>query len=194
MHSLLRAVLSVGFWASSIGSVVADEGLEARLRELARVELSTWVSDPELITELREQNEQHSTLSESDIDALDRQWRDEIDAVDRPLISAIMGSRWSIMLSELQRLTGGLVVEVFVANNRGLNIAQSAITSDYWQGDEPKFLESYGNGPDAVYVRGVEFDKSAQMDLAQVSIPIADPVTGVVVGVATFGLNVDRLP
>ncbi len=193
MRQSLRMGLAAVSWIGVAEAGLADDSLESRLQDLARSELASWVSDPELITEIRERNRAHASLSQEEIDALDRQWRAEAGMDSAPFISEVLGRHWSIMLRQLQDLTNGLVVEVFIMDNRGLNVAQNAITSDYWQGDEPKFQQSYGRGPDAVYVESVGYDESAQMDLAPVSISITDPVTGEVIGAATFGIDPKQL-
>jgi len=42
-------------------------------------------------------------------------------------------------------------------------------TTDYWQGDEAKFIRSYNNGKGEVFVDDVKFDDSTQAYLVQVS-------------------------
>ena len=84
---------------------------------------------------------------------------------------------------------GGRITEVFVMDARGLNVASSAITSDYWQGDEAKWIDTYMKGADAIHVSEVEFDESAQTYQMQVSMSVTDPASGAVIGAVTFGLD-----
>jgi hypothetical protein len=88
---------------------------------------------------------------------------------------------------------GGLFTEIFVTDSVGLNVAASDVTSDYWQGDEAKFTESFGAGPGAVHLGEIEFDESTQMYQSQVSVPVLDPESGAPIGAATFGVNVELL-
>ena len=62
--------------------------------------------------------------------------------------------------------------EIFVMDNQGANVAMSDKTSDYWQGDESKFTESYKNGKGGLHIGDVEFDDSSQSYLVQISISI----------------------
>jgi hypothetical protein len=80
-------------------------------------------------------------------------------------------------------------------DNHGLNVAQSAVTSDFWQGDEDKWQQSYGDGTGdgAVHISEVEFDESTGVFQSQVSLPIKDPATGKLIGAITFGVNVQSL-
>jgi hypothetical protein len=63
-------------------------------------------------------------------------------------------------------------------------------TTDYWQGDEAKFIKSYDNGKGAVFVDDVKFDNSTQAYLDQVSVPVKDG--GKAIGAITFGISVDK--
>jgi hypothetical protein len=99
----------------------------------------------------------------------------------------------SAVLRDWVAASDGAITEVFVMDAMGLNVAASAVTSDYWQGDEEKHSETYAKGPDAVHISEIEFDESTQSYQAQVSVPIVDPASGQVVGAMTVGLNADRL-
>ncbi|MEO0930160.1 MAG: hypothetical protein AAFY14_05850, partial [Pseudomonadota bacterium] len=87
----------------------------------------------------------------------------------------------------------GFVTEVFVMDDKGLNVAQSVETSDYWQGDEAKWKETYQVGPDALHISDVEFDESTGFYQSQASLAIKDPESGEVIGAITFGINVQNL-
>ena len=99
----------------------------------------------------------------------------------------------SAWLKDQQDATTGFVTEVFVMDNKGLNVAQSALTSDYWQGDEAKWQKTYLVGPDALHISEVEFDDSTGYYQTQASMPITDPNTNEVIGAITFGINIQSL-
>ncbi len=86
-----------------------------------------------------------------------------------------------------------MIAEVFVMDDKGLNVGQSAVTSDYWQGDEAKWQKSYGAGAGAIFVDEVEKDESTQALQSQVSIAISDPASNEVIGAITLGINVEGL-
>ncbi len=60
-----------------------------------------------------------------------------------------------------------------------------------WQGNEPKFTESYKGGQGAVHISKVKFDESAQAYVVQVSVPVLD--AGHAIGAITVGINIDEL-
>ena len=86
-----------------------------------------------------------------------------------------------------------MVTEIFVMDNKGLNVGQSDVTSDYWQGDEAKWQKTFLAGADAVFIDAVEFDESTQTFQSQLSLPVVDPQSGDVIGAVTIGVNVDTL-
>ncbi len=165
----------------------ADE-IGDRITTLAENELSQWLTESSLIEAIRSQNEKHADLSQSDIDTLDQQWRAEVDASDHPLITDVLGRAVSSYLRDKQQQTDGLVAEVFIMDNRGLNVAQSDVTSDYWQGDEAKFQESFGAGSGTIHIGEIEFDESTSAYQVQISLTISDPDNGSPIGAATFGI------
>jgi hypothetical protein len=161
--------------------------------DFAKANISQWAANSHLIKAIQAQNVRHSVLTQSQIESLDRQWRAEVGADHRPLIEELLGRPVSIFLASIKKQHHGTVMEVFVMDNRGLNVAQSDVTSDYWQGDEAKFKKTYPAGPDAVFVDDVEMDESTQTFQSQVSMSIKDPATNAVIGAITVGLNVDAL-
>lgn len=161
------------------------------LTALAAGDAATLVSNSAVIDALLAQNEKHAGLSQADIDALDQQWRAETAGGASPLIDEVMGREVSAYLASQQEASQGLFTEIFVMDNKGLNVGQSAVTSDYWQGDEAKFQDTFGKGADAVHISEVEFDESTQTFQSQLSLPIVHE--GAVIGAATIGVNVDLL-
>jgi hypothetical protein len=71
-------------------------------------------------------------------------------------------------------------------------VCQDSLTSDYWQGDEAKWKNSFNAGKGGVDAGKVSFDKSANAQLQQVSLPIVGS-GGKVIGAITFGIAVSEL-
>jgi len=161
--------------------------------EFAKSVVVKWISDPAVIAAIKAQNAKHAALSEDEIIKLDKQWRAEVDAGDKPLISAVLGNDVSKFLTAKKEEAGGAVTEIFVMDNKGLNVGQSDVTSDYWQGDEGKWQKTFLAGPDAIFVDEVEKDESTQMLQTQVSVSIKDPATNEAIGAITVGLSIEML-
>lgn len=152
-------------------------------------ELRGKVQQEVALISLRAQNARHASVSQADIDRLDAQWRAESEGADQPLIAQLMGSPLSSYLIDIKARSLGLFVEIFVMDEHGLNVGQSSITSDYWQGDEDKFLQTFARGKDAVHLGEIEFDEGYKVWKQQLSFPIVDPGNGELLGAATFEIN-----
>ena len=158
----------------------------------AQEQMRQIAQNPSLIDAIRAQNTKTETLSEVQILQLDRAWRAENASWPRPMIKAILSNPVSIRLANLAQNSGGRLCEVFVMDARGLNVGQSTITSDYWQGDEAKFTETYPKGSDAMHVSEIELDESTQAYEGQVSFTVKDPDSGEIIGAVTFGIDASQ--
>lgn len=138
------------------------------------------------------QNTRYASIDAAGIERLDGEWVAEREADDKPLISATLSSPLSVYLTRTQARNLGLYAEIFVTDNNGLNVGQSSITSDFWQGDEAKFQKSFEVGPDAVFVDEAEWDEENRIWRAQVSMTVVD-TAGAPIGAATFELNLTEL-
>ncbi len=163
------------------------------LADLGKNAFPKWLSNTLLVEQVKAQNAKTSHLSEPEIIALDKQWRAETSANNQPLIQDVLNNALSLYLTEIKEQSQGLYTEIFVMDAMGLNVGQSDVTSDYWQGDEAKWRETYLQGPKAVHIGDIEMDESTQQFQAQVSVPVIDPGTGTVIGAVTVGVNVDAL-
>ena len=88
---------------------------------------------------------------------------------------------------------GGVVTEIILMDNKGLNVGICDATSDYWQGDEPKYQNTFTKGAGAVFVDDVEQDSSTQKFQVQSSMTVVDPASGQPIGVVTVGLDAEGL-
>jgi hypothetical protein len=170
----------------------ADDSHVEPLTALARDKIQLWLDQPRLIQALRAQNARTANFSEDDIQRLDQQWRSETDAAKQPLIKDVLGNDLSAYLREVKEAGEGLYTEIFVMDAKGLNVGQSDITSDYWQGDEAKWQQTYAAGANAIHISGIEHDESSQAFQSQVSLPVLDPNSGEPIGAITVGIDVEQ--
>lgn len=142
---------------------------------------------------IKAQNAQYGDLSEAEIEALDQQWRAERKADDKPLISMTLSNPLSSFLTRVQANSFGLYTAIFIMDRNGLNVGQSAITGDFWQGDEAKFQKTFGVSPKAVFVDEPEDIGEHGIWIAQVNMTLTDPESGAPIGAATFDVNLVEL-
>lgn len=174
------------------GASIANE-YESQLRNLFEQRLQPWLQSPVLIEAIKKQNADHAGLTASEIDTMDKDWRRQAESGSGPLIDHLMKSGASAFLAGKKSEAGDLVTEVFVMDNKGLNVAISDVTSDYMQGDEAKWQKTYGRGAGQIFIDEVEFDDSSETYQSQLSASVVDPTSGKVIGAITFGINVEEL-
>lgn len=189
MKRLAATVLALA--AIGAGPAYANDFAD-QLTELANGELRAIAQNPELVAAVIAQNAETAGYDQAKIDSLDGQWRAEVDVASKPLIDSVLSNPVSALLTKAQDESEGLLTEIFAMDGKGLNVGQSSVTSDYWQGDEGKWQNTYLVGADAVDISEVEQDESTQVFQSQVSLPVVD-ATGTPVGAITFGVNVEML-
>ncbi len=192
----MRRVLSVFALAAilSPAATAAAEAPQAQLNQADIAEMRGWIEVPVTITTLRGLSDEQGALSQAEIEALDTAWREQRTQIgDRPLVAELMARPLSNYLIRRQAQANGLYTEIFVVSDRGLNAGQSAVTSDYWQGDEAKFTETFEVGPDAVFVDAAELHAESGIWRQQVNFTIADPDSGKPLGAVTIEVNLTEL-
>ena len=139
-------------------------------------------------------NRYHAGIDAAGIERLDKQWRTETEAAGRqPMIARTLASPLSIYLTQIQAFSLGLFTEIFVVDRFGLNVGQSAITTDFYQGDEAKWQKTVPIGPDAVFIDDAEFHEPTRTWRAQVNLSIADEARTAARGAATIEINLTEL-
>lgn len=191
-HTVKYAVAALAMTFAIPQAFAAGEHIPA-VTDYANANIKSWISDGAVVDAIKAQNAANSGLSQADIDALDKEWRAAVDGGDAKLIDDVMAKPLSDFLRDKQMGSNGVITEIFVMDAKGLNVGQSDVTSDYWQGDEGKWQKTYGTGDaNAIFVDEAEKDESTQMLQSQVSLTIADE-TGAPIGAITIGINLNAL-
>lgn len=189
----IQTVLASALLILAAGNPVLADQHSAALTDLGKNTLPKWLNNSTVVEQIKAQNTKTMNMSEAEIIVLDKQWRAETGASSQPFIKEVMGTSLSAYLKKVKDESQGLYTEIFVMDAKGMNVGQSDVTSDYWQGDESKWQKTYLMGPDAIHVGDVEMDESSQQFQAQLSMSIVDPASGSVIGAVTVGINLDAL-
>ena len=147
-----------------------------------------WLADPLLIDTIMSQNKKHAHITIAEIDRLDTGF---IERTDKQLIDSTMNNPLATYLKEKKAAAGDVIFEIFVVDNKGLNVAQTDPTLDYMQGDEAKFQKTFLVGPDAVFIDEAAPDNG--VNVAQADMTIKHPKTGKPIGAIIVGVVVDKL-
>lgn len=195
----MRRIVAAGLGAAGLaltasvaGSGERDvEALKADALEVAQSDLKAWIALDYLVYAIKEQNLRHEGLDDTRIAALDARWIGE--GRGGPMASDLLSRQASILLRDRREEAGGLITEIMVFDRFGLLVALSDWTEDYLQGDEPKYLRTYPEGPGTIHVADPERDESTGRVQIDVSLTVSDPETGEAIGGATISVDPDAL-
>jgi len=131
----------------------------------------------------------HNTLklTLTSIKHRDKLWKEAKPEIDDFIIS-LRKNPAAVKLFELEN-SQPYFIELFLMGNQGAIIAATNKTTDYWQGDEDKFIKSFNHGEGSVQVGKVIYDESSEAFIVQISIPIWDKDRAI--GSLTAGINLD---
>ena len=85
------------------------------------------------------------------------------------------------------------IVLIMLMDEKGLNVADSRLTHDYYQGDEDKFQKTFQAGAGAVHWGDLERDDVTNRLMHVVARTVVDPKSGQPVGALAIAFDVKAL-
>ena len=157
---------------------------------LKKIELITHriASHPTVIKAVKESNQVNQHLTLSDIEKLDAHWIGSTAVNDQ--INKFVVNDSAKLLQELQKTSHGFS-EIFITDAKGLNVAMTNKTSDYYQADEDWWVDTFNGGRGKSYYGSIEYDESAMAEAVPLYIPIKDETNtaiGVIKAVVDLGV------
>ena len=154
-------------------------------------EIQQIAQKPEVIEEIKRANS--NQLSQAAILAIDKRWIAKKGKIREAEI--IITNKASMVLATEVNKTN-YFREAILTGKRGETVAMNRVTSDYWQGDEEKFIEIYDSNvpsrkPDS-YISRARWDESTVTMISQVSVPVYDGMN--MIGTLTIGVDLKRVP
>ncbi|MEZ2132343.1 MULTISPECIES: hypothetical protein [unclassified Sinorhizobium] len=173
-------------------SAAAEPAYIGVVRDYVETNIKPLIDNPMVTAMLTTQNARTAGLKRIDLESLDRTWRAEARSGNWHLIRQLLSNPLSQLLKAKQRDSQGAITEIFVMDARGLNVAQSTVTADYWQGDEDKYLKTVASSSSGIMIEGAERDESTQCLQTQASFAIDDE-NDVPIGAVTVTICLDAL-
>lgn len=175
MNRFCRAAFAASVFLAlpATTALAADDDWKPYAAQYMSEVMKNVTAAPEVIAAIQAQNAANATITADQIDALDRQWRAERKAGTGPLTSATMNNAASAFLRGYKTAArDGAVIEIFIMDNKGLNVGQTDPTSDYNQGDEDKWTKTAGAGPWMTFTDEPEEEEGVKS--VQISSSIVD--------------------
>lgn len=191
MKQLKLSNWRVGFLAW-LGLLLAVSGQAHAFCAGAMVkEIQAIAAIKEIVEAVRAANSKQ--LSKDAILELDARWINTQGKL--PEAQDILKSRISALLA-MEMNKKNYFKEAILTGNQGETLAMNTITTDYWQGDEDKFLKIFdthvpSRKPDS-HISRARWDDSTKAMIAQVSVPVYDGDT--MIGTLTVGVDLKRVP
>ncbi|QFY59900.1 hypothetical protein FZ934_05300 [Rhizobium grahamii] len=172
--------------------VAAEPAYVSVVREFVEKRVKPVILVPLVRKAIEDQNAKFGDISEMDVRVLDNTYRSEIQNGEWQMVKRLLEKPVSRYLKSKQDDSQGAIVEIFVTDRHGLNVGQSVPTTDYWQGDEDKFLKTFAKGTDTTFIDRAERDDTTQLLETQASFVIHDEI-GRAIGIATVTIAIDAL-
>ncbi len=158
-----------------------EQILKVKIRAVERL-----AANKVLIDAVKEQNSKRMSLDQ--IKRIDKEWMSSKDLTPFKRSLQDNPSGQYLRRHVTRNPTYG---EAFLTDNQGANVAAYPATSDYWQGDEDKWINSFNTGKGKVFVGSVKFDDSSKTHQAQISVPVFDGDK--TIGVLVVGVKLDYI-
>lgn len=191
---MMHVVRALAGFAFATAILIAPAAAQSARVDGAVIERIKSVLESDIVQlSVKDQNRRYASRTQDDIEALDQQWRAETAATAKPLISATLSNPLSAYLTRIQAHSNGLFTEIFVMDDKGLNVGQSSISTDYWQGDEDKWQKTYSTGTGSIFIDEPEYHGESRTWRVQVNMSVDDAATGKAIGAATFEVNINEM-
>jgi hypothetical protein len=143
-------------------------------------------SNPVIVKAVKEQNAKDIPLTK--IQEIDKSWLDTTNTHKEPseFMKSFASNTAAKVLTKIE-FRKPYFVEFILTDNQGANVALTGMTSDYWQGDEPKFTNAFANGKGNTYIARPQKDRSTGEVISQVSVPVMSD--GKAIGTLTVGVR-----
>jgi putative methionine-R-sulfoxide reductase with GAF domain len=164
---------------NNLSLLAKAHGIEIASALKREMDILETLSLSESIREAALEVTENSTLTQADIDRLDKEWRaaDEANNDGYPLVAGVLNNPISTELRWFQQQFPQHV-ELFLTGIQGFSIATTNRTSDYLQADEEWWQTAYRDG---LYIGQPEYDASSKAVAMNMAVAVRQK--GKIVGV-----------
>jgi methyl-accepting chemotaxis protein len=182
--------------SAQVGDELVSLGNQTLLRVSDQVNtgvqvLETLAMTPSLAAAVKEANENRAGWTDAQITSLDEAWKADSPGIETTVTEISNNDLSNYLIDFIQN--NSAEVEVFVTDQKGLNIAMTGRTSDFLQSDEGWWKAAFAGGNGAVYIGEVEYDESSKTYAMNLGVPVRDPQTQKVIGVLRGTLDISVL-
>ncbi|WP_331345268.1 hypothetical protein [Cellvibrio sp. UBA7661] len=175
------------------------------IKDLLIRKIERWKRLPKLESILKSHNVKNRSLSKQDIIERDKKWTKTFLQGDFSYSLDLVDQELSAQLREIKKQSQDMITEIIVTDERGINVAISDMTSDYWQGDEEKFTTVFAKPANTLHFGAINYDESTKRFQLHLSVPLfsgasAEPISNESngqksepLGVMVFGVDIEKV-
>lgn len=131
--------------------------------------------------------------SDETIALTDKAWMNAFQHRDDSVLFTLTDTDLGKKLHAIKAASAGVITEIILVDERGLNLAVSDMTSDFYQGDETKFILAKKLTTNQYFVDEIAHDASTRLFQVNVSFPLFDKNKPArLLGFMIIGLNVEK--
>lgn len=176
---------------STMGFDLSDSEKEA-IRKIVAPWFQKIRNNKDIVAAVIQQNNSNRNKPENQLKQIDEQWQLAFKVGNSNFPKSIINQASSQLLRQFSTSSLDLLAEIIVMDERGYNVAVADMTSDYWQGDEDKFIQVFNKPVQTVYFDKIKYDASSKRFQVQVSSPMLNPQTQAAIGAITLGVDIDK--
>ncbi|MCG8611774.1 MAG: hypothetical protein MI864_14700 [Pseudomonadales bacterium] len=147
--------------------------------------IKALAENPLVVQSVNRQNQSNADLNKYDLFAMDAHWRDETSRLGKALRGTLQRKAVNQYLEQLVGQSEGSIKMITLMDQKGVSVAQSDLSEDFWQGDESRFIQAFFNGPDTLVIESNQMS-GAQSQPKSISVTITDPDSSEAIGVVTI--------
>jgi ABC-type amino acid transport substrate-binding protein len=163
-----------------------------KIKEIMLPWMRKWMLSSAVIQAVVQQNNNNAAIPIADLLREDDLWQMEFQSNTADFSVDVLGNSLSQKLRNFKLQTQSMVTEIIVTDARGFNVGISDMTSDYWQGDEAKYLQIFNRPADTLFFDAVLYDESTRRFQVQLSLQLYQKGNPQAMGVMTVGVNIEK--
>lgn len=181
----ILAVLPLFLSSSVLAATQSEDDISESLKNKIRM-VQHMALNPLLIKAVRQQNSE--ALDMETIKQREQDWQAGGEATElKKAMSA--GKHASLMQRFIDENRS--LVEIYLTDNQGANIAAYPLTDDYWQGDDEEWIESFNSGKGQVFIAALKQDEKTNSIFTHVAAPVFD--RNKTIGVLVVGVRLGAI-
>ena len=118
MNTMFKSTVKlamVGIFLTVAPALTAQSKEELTVPSSIVDQIKSWANNSAVIDAINKQNEKHVSLSQDEIDRLDKQWRAETKVTNQPLIASVLANSLSAYLKDVKADAAGLYTTASLA-------------------------------------------------------------------------------